>query len=81
MPSFEIRYVKTLCDDTGHEHNACQSVVTVEAPNAHEALRLAEAQACGRRHLSDWTIFADAIELRTISSMSGVARGYTSRGM
>jgi hypothetical protein len=67
MPTFEIKYIKRLCDDTGHEHNACQSVTTVEAPTAHEALRLAEAQACDRRHLSDWTIFADAVELRAIS--------------
>ena len=21
MPSFEIRYIKKLCDDTGHEHD------------------------------------------------------------
>lgn len=69
MPTFEIRYIKKLCDDTGHEHDACQSVTTVEAPNAHEALRLVESQVCGSRHLSDWTIFADAVELRATSPL------------
>jgi hypothetical protein len=69
MPTFEIRYVKKLCDDTGHEHDVCQSVTTVKAPNAHEALRLAEAQVCGSRQLSDWTIFADAVELRETSPL------------
>jgi hypothetical protein len=69
MPTFEIRYVKRLCDDTGHEHDACQSIIAIEAPNACEALRLAEAQVCGSRHLSDWTIFADAVELRATSPL------------
>lgn len=68
MPSFEIRYIKKLCDDTGHEHDACQSIITLVAPSAHEALRLAEAQVCSRRHVSDWTIFADAVELRMSSA-------------
>ena len=49
MPLFEIRYVKKLCDDSGHEHDTCQSVTMVEAQTAHEALRLAEAEVCGRR--------------------------------
>ena len=72
MPSFEIRYIKKLCDDTGHEHDACQSIITLEAPSAHEALRLAEAQVCSSRHVSDWTIFADAVELR-MSSATAIA--------
>jgi hypothetical protein len=74
MPTFEIRYIKKLCDDTGHEHAACQSIITVTAPNAHEALRLAEAEVCGSRHLSDWTIFADAVELRAASSLRAVTK-------
>jgi hypothetical protein len=60
MPTFEIKYIKKLCDDSGHEHKACQSVTTAEAPTAHEALRLAEAEVCGCRQLSDWTVFAAA---------------------
>jgi len=72
VPTFEIKYIKKLCDDSGHEHDACQSVTTVEAPTAPEALRLAEAQVCGCRQLSDWTIFADAIELRATSPLRAV---------
>jgi hypothetical protein len=71
MPTFEIKYIKKLCDDSGHEHEACQSVTRVEAPTAHEALRLAEAEVCGSRHLADWTIFADAIELRATTPVGG----------
>ena len=78
MPIFEIRYIKKLCDDLGHERDTCQSITTVEAPTAHDALRLAEAEVCSSRHLSDWTIFADAIELRALSALSGFSYGPTS---
>jgi hypothetical protein len=77
MPTFEIKYTKKLCDDSGHEHDTCQSVTTVEAPTAHDALRLAEAEACRSRHLSDWTIFADAVELRALSAVIGFPHGST----
>lgn len=75
MPFFEIRYIKKLCDDSGHEHDTCQSVALVEAPTAHEALRLAEVQVCGKRQLSDWTIFADAVELRATSAPGPAGHG------
>ncbi|HXI06848.1 MAG: hypothetical protein ACRC1G_22290 [Bradyrhizobium sp.] len=75
MPLFEIRYIKKLCDDSGHEHDTCQNVAMVEAPSAHEALRLAEAQVCGSRQLSDWTMFADTVELRTTGPLGTVAHG------
>ncbi|HKU07877.1 MAG TPA: hypothetical protein VJR30_17540 [Bradyrhizobium sp.] len=75
MPRFEIRYIKKLCDDSGHEHETCQNVTMVDAPSAHEALRLAEVQVCGKRQLADWTIFADAVELRAASPLSPVVHG------
>ena len=32
MPSFDVRFIKTVCDDTGHEHRACQAHGDVEIP-------------------------------------------------
>lgn len=75
MTLFEVRYIKKLCDDSGHEHDTCQSVTRVEASSAHEALRLAEAQVCSSRQLSDWTIFADAVEVRASTPLGRVSRG------
>jgi hypothetical protein len=75
MPTFEIRYLKKLCDDSGHEHDTCQSVTKVEAPTAYEALRLAEAQVCADRQLLDWTVFADAVELRATSPLGRASHG------
>jgi hypothetical protein len=64
MSSFDVRFIKTVCDDTGHEHRACQAAFRVEAPSLIEAVRGAEADFCRQKHVRDWTIFADAVELR-----------------
>jgi hypothetical protein len=65
MLSFDVRFIKTVCDDTGHEHRACQAAFNVEAPSLTEAIRQAEAKFCRQKHVHDWTIFADAVELKS----------------
>ncbi len=62
MPVFAVRFIKTVCDDTGHEHRACQAAFTVEAASLAEAVQRAEADFCRQKHVHDWTIFADAVE-------------------
>lgn len=64
MPLFEVRFIKTVCDDTGHEHRACQSAFTIEASSLTDAVGRAEADFCRQRHVHDWTIFADGVEFR-----------------
>ena len=49
MSSFDVRFIKTVCDDTGHEHRACQAAFTVEAPSLIEAVRRAEADFCRQK--------------------------------
>lgn len=62
--SFDVRFIKTVCDDTGHEHHACQAAFAVEAPSLTEAVRRAEEDFCRRKHIHDWTMSADTIEFR-----------------
>jgi hypothetical protein len=69
MPAFDVRFIKTVCDDTGHEHRACQAAFTVDAPSLTEAVRRAEADFCRQKHVHDWTIFADAVEFRSPTSL------------
>lgn len=71
MPLFEVRFIKTVCDDTGHEHRACQAALTIEAPSLTDAVRRAEADFCRQRHAHDWTIFADAVEFRAPTALEG----------
>ena len=70
MPSFDVRFIKTVCDDTGHEHRACQAAFSVEAPSLTEAVRRAEADFCRQKHVRDWTIFADAVEFRAATALA-----------
>lgn len=64
MHSFDVRFIKMVCDDSGHEHRACQAVFTVKAPTLIDAVRQAEADFCRQKHVHDWTLFADAVEFR-----------------
>ena len=65
MRSFDVRFIKTVCDDTGHEHLACQAEFSVQAQSLTEAVRQAEADFCRQKQVRDWTIFADAVELKS----------------
>jgi hypothetical protein len=71
MLTFDVRFIKTVCDDTGHEHRACQAVFNVQAPSLMEAVRQAEADFCRQKHVHDWTIFADAVELKSPTALTG----------
>jgi hypothetical protein len=64
MPNFEIRFIKTVCNDTGHESQVCQDQIAVHANDLTEALRLAVAKFTQKEKTSDWTIYADTIEIR-----------------
>jgi hypothetical protein len=70
MPAFDVRFIKTVCDDTGHEHRACQAAFTVEASTLSDAVRQAEADFCRQKHVHDWTIFADSVEFRTPAALA-----------
>jgi hypothetical protein len=69
MPSFDVRFIKTVCDDTGHEHRACQAAFTIEATSLAEAVQRAEIDFCRQKHVHDWTIFADAVEFRSPTAL------------
>lgn len=69
MALFEVRFIKTVCDDRGHEHRACEAAFTIEAPSLTDAVGRAEADFCRQRHVHDWTIFADAVEFRAPTAL------------
>jgi len=69
MPSFDVRFIKTVCDDTGHEHRACQAIFTIDAGSLTEAVQRAEVDFCSQKRVHDWTMFADAVEFRSRTSL------------
>ena len=70
MPSFDVRFIKTVCDDSGHEHRACQAEFTIDAASPREAVQRAEADFCQLNRVHDWTMFADAVECRSPAALS-----------
>ncbi|MGY4626906.1 hypothetical protein [Bradyrhizobium sp. USDA 4486] len=75
MPSFNVRFIRTVCDDTGHEHRACQAAFKVDAASLSAAAQQAEADFCKQKSVRDWTVFADVIELRTPPALPPVWAG------
>lgn len=70
MPSFNVRFIKTVCDDSGHEHRACQAAFAIDAASLSEAVQRAEADFCRLNHICDWMMFADAVEFRLPTTLS-----------
>ena len=64
MPDFEVRFMKTVCNDTGYESSVCQGQVSVGANDPTEALRTAVAKFTRQHEIPDWAIHADTIEIR-----------------
>ncbi|QOG22924.1 MULTISPECIES: hypothetical protein [Bradyrhizobium] len=69
MTSFNVRFIKIVCDDTGHEHRACQATFKVDAASLCAAAQQAESDFCKQKSVRDWTVFADVIELRTPTAL------------
>ncbi|MDA9497809.1 hypothetical protein XI05_10055 [Bradyrhizobium sp. CCBAU 11357] len=70
MPSCNVRLIKTVCDDTGGEHRACQAAFKVDAASLGAAAQQAETDFCKQKSVRDWTIFADVLELRTSPALA-----------
>jgi hypothetical protein len=68
MPSFEVRFIKTVPDDTGHDHYVCQAHLMLEAQSDTDACERGVAAFCRDRHLDDWTTHADVIEVRVLQT-------------
>jgi hypothetical protein len=66
MPRFEVRFLKAVSDDTGHERKVCQRALEVEADCWAGALSAAREQLGTTEGTSDWMRYADAIELERL---------------
>jgi hypothetical protein len=69
MSSYDVRFLKTVCDDTGHAHLACQAIFQIDADCLGDAVQRAEANFCRQMHVPDWTLFADAVECRSVAAL------------
>ena len=77
MSRYEVRFIKNICDATGHDHRVCQRVVGVEAGDADSAIVKAKDVFCLLERVRSWTIHADAFEVDCLP----VARAEGHRGV
>lgn len=80
MTEYLVRFLKNLCDDTGHECVTCQGEFLLRGTSAGQAIEEAEAAFCEARATDRWDLFADAVEIRIASGRDAVAPRLKSRG-
>lgn len=70
MATYRVTFMKTVSDDTGHEHRIAQRAYTVEAPD-EEAAREAAAKAYVQAEGTDWRLRADELDVTREPSSEG----------
>jgi hypothetical protein len=71
MSSHRIRFIKRLCDGTGHPHRCLQGVVEIRhARDADRALQAAKIRFARMRKIRRWDTHADNVEIDDIARES-----------
>lgn len=64
MTVYHVRFIKDLCDSTGHAHKCVQGVVNIErARDSERAVRAAKRRFERMKRIKRWDLCADAFEL------------------
>lgn len=79
MATYRVTFMKTIADDTGHEHRIAQRSYTVEAPDEATA-REAAAAAYARAEGADWRLRADDVEVTAEPDPPASGSGAASEG-
>lgn len=61
---YRIRFIKYLCDDTGHQHKCVEGVIYVRcAKDEARAMGAAQRRFERLKKIPRWTLYADAMEV------------------
>ena len=64
MSHYSVRFIKTLCDDTGHPHKCVEGVVDIRrARNRERAVQAAKRRFERMKRIPRWDLYADTFEL------------------
>jgi hypothetical protein len=68
MANYRVRFIKTLCDDTGHQYKCIEGIVDVSrARNRNRAVEAAKRRFERMKGISRWDLYADTLELDLIT--------------
>jgi len=71
MPAFRIKFLKRVCDATGHETIICQRAFEVKARDQDEAIDRAKDCFTVAEAASAWWLRADRIETEPLAEDGG----------
>jgi hypothetical protein len=74
MPRYDIKFLKTVYNDIGHQTVACQRSVVVEADSAEAAVPVAKAQFCDLENIPYWSLRSEAFEVQEIPASPAAPR-------
>jgi hypothetical protein len=61
---YRVRFIKTLCDDTGHAHKCVEGVVDIRrARDRDRAVQAAKRRFERMKKIPRWGLYADSFEL------------------
>lgn len=64
MAHYQIRFVKNLCDASGHSHRCVQGVIDIgRARDRERAVQAAKRRFERMKRISRWDLHADTFEL------------------
>lgn len=67
MATFQIRFLKDVCNDTGHLRCILQRTIVVEAVDEDSATREARRLFCARERVGNWRDHADRLEVEQVT--------------
>jgi len=64
MVHYQVRFIKNLCDDTGHQRKCVEGVVDIRhARDRDRAVRAAKRRFERMKKIPRWNLYADTFEL------------------
>jgi hypothetical protein len=63
MSRYVVTFFKNLVDSDGHPFKAPQERIELASSSPQQAVEVAIERFIGSRHVGDWTIHADSLEL------------------
>jgi hypothetical protein len=64
MARYKVRFVKNLCDDTGHQHKCLEGIIKIrQAKNEDRAARAAKHRFARMKRIPRWDLHADFVEV------------------
>ena len=74
MAMFHVRFLKDVCNDTGHTRCIVQRALLVEAQDVDAAAEIACGQFGDHESIGDWRLRADRLEIDQVDWSKDLSR-------